>query len=147
MIALFLLHRCGRPTAAQAQARGYDLKVRFKCDGKALAAADMIDNELSVAGPADASANGSASSSSSSSSSSAPTTTESGVALPALLPTFTRNAMQRVGATLIVSPMSIVFQWKREIAKHAPSLKVLVYDGKRRAKVLSLNDGLVDAQI
>lgn len=36
--------------------------------------------------------------------------------------------------TLIVVPKSIVNQWIEEISKFAPSLKVFVHDGKRRAK-------------
>lgn len=35
----------------------------------------------------------------------------------------------RIGATLIVSPMSIVHQWKKEILLHAPSLRVTIYAG------------------
>ncbi|KAI8971976.1 SNF2 family N-terminal domain-containing protein [Mycotypha africana] len=37
-----------------------------------------------------------------------------------------------VRSTLIIAPGSIVNQWKSEIEKHAPSLKVLVYEGRRK---------------
>jgi E3 ubiquitin-protein ligase SHPRH len=37
--------------------------------------------------------------------------------------------------TLIVTPPSLAGQWKEEFEKHAPSLKVLVYDGWSKVKV------------
>ena len=35
------------------------------------------------------------------------------------------------GATLIITPISILEQWKREVREHAPSLKVFHYEGLR----------------
>ncbi|KAJ9095592.1 hypothetical protein QFC21_005463 [Naganishia friedmannii] len=35
----------------------------------------------------------------------------------------------KVSATLIVTPETLVAQWKREIEQHAPTLKVMVYEG------------------
>ena len=34
-----------------------------------------------------------------------------------------------IKATLVVMPALLVQQWVTELAKHAPSLKVLVYEG------------------
>uniref|UniRef100_A0A7S0DC83 Uncharacterized protein n=1 Tax=Amorphochlora amoebiformis TaxID=1561963 RepID=A0A7S0DC83_9EUKA len=36
-----------------------------------------------------------------------------------------------VGATLVVTPSSILFQWVNEIKRHAPDLKVVIYEGMR----------------
>jgi hypothetical protein len=36
-----------------------------------------------------------------------------------------------IGATLIVSPMTIVRQWAKEIEKHAPGLRVFEYKGRK----------------
>ncbi len=33
------------------------------------------------------------------------------------------------GATLIVCPVSLVYQWQSELESHAPHLRVLIYDG------------------
>ncbi|KDR77994.1 hypothetical protein GALMADRAFT_244962 [Galerina marginata CBS 339.88] len=40
-----------------------------------------------------------------------------------------------VKSTLIVTPPALASQWKSELARHAPSLKVLVYDGWTKVKV------------
>ena len=34
-----------------------------------------------------------------------------------------------IKATLIIMPSTLIFQWKTEIQKHAPSLKVKEYNG------------------
>lgn len=36
-----------------------------------------------------------------------------------------------VQSTLVVTPISIIYQWQTEIAKHAPSLRVLIYHGRK----------------
>lgn len=42
------------------------------------------------------------------------------------------------GATLIISPPSIIEQWRSEIKRHSPGLKVLRYDGaKKKGKSMS----------
>ena len=38
-----------------------------------------------------------------------------------------QSSKPEVKGTLIITPVSIVYQWKSEIEKHAPSLKVLIY--------------------
>ena len=43
-------------------------------------------------------------------------------------------SLPRIGATLIVSPMSLVYQWQKEIQLHAPSLRVLIYDGVKQLR-------------
>jgi len=45
-------------------------------------------------------------------------------------------------STLIVTPPSLVSQWKEELATHAPSLKVLVYDGWSKLKVPIVNNDM-----
>jgi len=42
-----------------------------------------------------------------------------------------RPAPVPIGATLIVAPMSIVHQWAKEIARHAPGLRVFMYTGRK----------------
>ncbi|KKY29035.1 putative snf2 family helicase [Phaeomoniella chlamydospora] len=39
------------------------------------------------------------------------------------------NELRKSGATLIITPPSILKQWKQEIELHAPSLRVLIYRG------------------
>jgi SNF2 family DNA or RNA helicase len=39
--------------------------------------------------------------------------------------------------TLIVTPKSIITQWKTEIAKFAPNIKVMLFDGPGRQDKLS----------
>ena len=41
---------------------------------------------------------------------------------------------QRSGATLIITPLTILEQWKQEILEHAPTLTVLHYEGLRASK-------------
>ena len=43
--------------------------------------------------------------------------------------------MSPVQTTLIVTPPSLVFQWRDELANNAPSLKVLIYDGWTKVPV------------
>jgi len=38
-----------------------------------------------------------------------------------------------LGATLIVTPMSILHQWHKEIQLHAPSLRITIYEGPKSA--------------
>ena len=42
--------------------------------------------------------------------------------------------LYKSGATLIITPPTILEQWKEEIAEHAPSLKVVHYEGLRGCK-------------
>lgn len=42
---------------------------------------------------------------------------------------YTASKVLRSSSTLIITPFAILDQWKREIAKHAPSLKVMHYRG------------------
>lgn len=41
---------------------------------------------------------------------------------------------ERVGATLIVSPVSLLYQWDKEIRLHAPTLRVHIYGGLERGQ-------------
>jgi len=41
---------------------------------------------------------------------------------------------KRVGTTLIVSPVSLLYQWEKEIHLHAPSLRVFIYTGLDRCQ-------------
>ncbi|KAH9476541.1 putative ATP-dependent helicase [Psilocybe cubensis] len=43
--------------------------------------------------------------------------------------------VKAIKSTLIVTPPSLASQWKTELANHAPSLKVLMYDGWTKVKV------------
>lgn len=44
---------------------------------------------------------------------------------------------RRVKGTLIVTPMGIQYQWLEEISRHAPSLRVLIYEGRRGKRAVS----------
>ncbi|KAF8870912.1 SNF2 family N-terminal domain-containing protein [Gymnopilus junonius] len=43
--------------------------------------------------------------------------------------------MSRLSSTLIVTPPALASQWKSELTRHAPTLKVLFYDGWAKVKV------------
>ncbi|KAF8963293.1 SNF2 family N-terminal domain-containing protein [Flammula alnicola] len=48
---------------------------------------------------------------------------------------YSRLDIKAIKSTLIVTPPALASQWKDELAAHAPSLKVLVYDGWTKVKV------------
>ena len=48
------------------------------------------------------------------------------------------------GATLIITPVPILEQWKQEILEHAPSLKVYQYEGLRTNARRKLDSDLID---
>lgn len=48
---------------------------------------------------------------------------------PLALPTNPSNKLKSSPATLIITPPTIIEQWKQELEGHAPSLKVFRYDG------------------
>ncbi|CAA7263986.1 unnamed protein product [Cyclocybe aegerita] len=48
--------------------------------------------------------------------------------------------VKAVKTTLIVTPPSLISQWRDELATHAPSLKVLIYDGWTKLKVPALKN-------
>ena len=50
---------------------------------------------------------------------------------------YTSQEVRPIRATLIITPPSILQQWESELARHAPSLKVLHYQGKRKHKNLT----------
>ncbi|ELR01965.1 hypothetical protein VC83_02938 [Pseudogymnoascus destructans] len=50
---------------------------------------------------------------------------------------YTRHEAVPTKATLIITPPSILQQWQSELARHAPSLKVMHYQGKSKHKRLS----------
>ncbi len=54
---------------------------------------------------------------------------------PCLQELTTTKRLLPVKGTLIVSPTSIVYQWASEIARHAPSLRVFIYDSAKRSEV------------
>jgi E3 ubiquitin-protein ligase SHPRH len=43
-----------------------------------------------------------------------------------------QGQLKSIKSTLIVTPQNILYQWKREIARHAPGVTVFVYEGKAR---------------
>ncbi|KAJ3508855.1 hypothetical protein NLJ89_g5529 [Agrocybe chaxingu] len=48
--------------------------------------------------------------------------------------------VKAVKTTLIVTPPSLISQWRDELATHTPSLKVLIYDGWTKLKVPALKN-------
>ena len=53
-------------------------------------------------------------------------------------------SLRRSGATLIITPLPILEQWKQEIREHAPSLKVYQYDGLKAKASRNEKSNLVD---
>jgi SNF2 family DNA or RNA helicase len=53
----------------------------------------------------------------------------------------------RTGPTLLVCPMSLVGNWKREAEKFAPSLRVHVHHGAERARGRRFTDAVADADL
>ncbi len=51
--------------------------------------------------------------------------------------------LRRSSTTLIITPPSILQQWKQELAAHAPDLNVLHYEGLRGSHATMYNDELV----
>ncbi|OBT80596.1 hypothetical protein VF21_00442 [Pseudogymnoascus sp. 05NY08] len=57
--------------------------------------------------------------------------------LQAIVDPYTSHEAIPTKATLIITPPSILKQWQSELARHAPSLKVMHYQGKTKYKNLS----------
>lgn len=47
---------------------------------------------------------------------------------------YTRQDVRPIGTTLIVTPMTLKKQWQSEFQKHAPELRVMVYEGLKKYK-------------
>jgi E3 ubiquitin-protein ligase SHPRH len=54
------------------------------------------------------------------------------------------RSLKTSGATLIITPVPILEQWKQEILEHAPSLKVYQYDGLRTSARRKSDSELID---
>jgi E3 ubiquitin-protein ligase SHPRH len=57
--------------------------------------------------------------------------------LQTIVDPYTSQEAIPIKATLIITPPSILQQWQSELARHAPSLKVMHYQGKTKHKRLS----------
>ena len=53
---------------------------------------------------------------------------------PDVTPNQRRNKLKKSGATLVITPSTILEQWRDEIQEHAPMLKLVHYDGIKGAK-------------
>ena len=51
-----------------------------------------------------------------------------------ILDEYTAEELRPTSATLIVTPVTLIKQWVSEFGKHAPNLRVMVYDGVKKHK-------------